>query len=75
MIGNEAIRVSNEGKIPFDPHIIKYEENNSMKALIDKITDEVTAAFKENGYDGKYGRVTVFRKKSEISRTVPLPFL
>lgn len=59
MIGNEAIRVSNEGKIPFDPHIIKYEENNSMKALIDKITDEVTAAFKENGYDGKYGRVTV----------------
>ena len=30
-----------------------------MKKLIDMITTEVTKAFVENGYDGKYGRVTL----------------
>jgi arginyl-tRNA synthetase len=30
-----------------------------MKILIDLITDEVTKAFTDNGYDGKYGKVTL----------------
>ncbi|MDD6482737.1 MAG: arginine--tRNA ligase [Lachnospiraceae bacterium] len=30
-----------------------------MKKIIDMITDEVTAVFTENGYDAKYGKVTL----------------
>ena len=30
-----------------------------MKILIDSITEEVTKAFVDNGYDAKYGKVTL----------------
>ena len=42
-----------------------------MKKLLDLISQEVTSAFVECGYDEKYGKVTVKRWIRSPSSTVP----
>ncbi len=43
----------------FHLHAAQREENHRMKTLIEQITEEVTKVFVANGYDEKYGKVTL----------------